>query len=181
MPFDETLQSVWRSSAVLLGCAECLSSSRLQRSPCAKSPSTSVTGTRPFATLLSTLSWRLITSAESKCTNSSARSLVSSLEYGCRRVGRFSNTNTLFSLLQLSEKDMSMLEERIKRSAKKPSAPAAPVNKLQPEEKTSGPANAGLPRSSEVAAAPPKLRCDGLLMLCCVFCCCCFFCSLKPA
>ncbi|MCJ8738053.1 hypothetical protein PDJAM_G00031060 [Pangasius djambal] len=59
---------------------------------------------------------------------------------------------------QLSEKDMSMLEERIKRSAKKPSAPAALV-KLQPEEKTSGPANASLLRkpNSEAAAAPPKL------------------------
>ncbi|XP_034164860.2 cytoskeleton-associated protein 5-A [Pangasianodon hypophthalmus] len=61
---------------------------------------------------------------------------------------------------QLSEKDMSMLEERIKRSAKKPSAPAALVNKLQPEEKTSGPANASLlrkPNSEAAAAAPPKL------------------------
>lgn len=61
---------------------------------------------------------------------------------------------------------MSMLEERIKRSAKKPSDPAAPVNKLHPEEKTSGPANASLPRKpSSEAAAAPKLRCDGLLML----------------
>ncbi|MCI4383816.1 hypothetical protein PGIGA_G00031060 [Pangasianodon gigas] len=64
---------------------------------------------------------------------------------------------------QLSEKDMSMLEERIKRSAKKPSAPAALVNKLQPEEKTSGPANASLLRkpnseaAAAAAAAPPKL------------------------
>ncbi|KAG7327799.1 hypothetical protein KOW79_009405 [Hemibagrus wyckioides] len=58
---------------------------------------------------------------------------------------------------QLSEKDMSMLEERIKRSAKKPSAPAAPVNK-QPEEKTSVPANASLLRKlNPEAAAPSKL------------------------
>lgn len=61
-----------------------------------------------------------------------------------------------FYLLQLSEKDMSMLEERIKRSAKK--ATAAPVNK-QPEEKTSVPANASLLRKpNPEAAAPSKLR-----------------------
>ncbi|XP_047658856.1 cytoskeleton-associated protein 5-A-like isoform X2 [Tachysurus fulvidraco] len=59
---------------------------------------------------------------------------------------------------QLSEKDMSMLEERIKRSAKKPSAPTATVNKLQPEEKTSGTANASLLRkANSEAAAPSKL------------------------
>lgn len=59
---------------------------------------------------------------------------------------------------QLSEKDMSMLEERIKRSAKKPSAIAAPV-KSQAEEKTSAPANASLLRKPTVeAAAPSKLR-----------------------
>ncbi|KAK3562246.1 hypothetical protein QTP86_032583 [Hemibagrus guttatus] len=60
---------------------------------------------------------------------------------------------------QLSEKDMSMLEERIKRSAKKPSAPSAPVNK-QPDEKTSVPANASLlrkPNPEAAAAAPSKL------------------------
>lgn len=63
------------------------------------------------------------------------------------------------SPLQLSEKDMSMLEERIKRSAKKPSATAAPV-KPQPEERSSAPANASLLRkpSSEAAVAPSKLR-----------------------
>ncbi|KAK2868912.1 hypothetical protein Q7C36_000783 [Tachysurus vachellii] len=59
---------------------------------------------------------------------------------------------------QLSEKDMSMLEERIKRSAKKPSAPTVTVNKLQPEEKTSGTANASLLRKpNSEAAAPSKL------------------------
>ncbi|XP_053491174.1 cytoskeleton-associated protein 5 [Ictalurus furcatus] len=59
---------------------------------------------------------------------------------------------------QLSEKDMSMLEERIKRSAKKPSAPAAPVNKLQPEEKTSGLVTPSLlRRPNSEAVAPPKL------------------------
>ncbi|XP_053369501.1 cytoskeleton-associated protein 5-like [Clarias gariepinus] len=60
---------------------------------------------------------------------------------------------------QLSEKEMSMLEERIKRSAKKPSALAAPV-KSQAEEKTSAPANASLLRKPTVeaaAAAPSKL------------------------
>ncbi|KAF4083545.1 hypothetical protein AMELA_G00143190 [Ameiurus melas] len=59
---------------------------------------------------------------------------------------------------QLSEKDMSMLEERIKRSAKKPPAPAAPVSKLQPEEKTSGLVTPSLlRRPNSEAAAPPKL------------------------
>lgn len=64
-----------------------------------------------------------------------------------------------FYFLQLSEKDMSMLEERIKRSVKKPSALAAPI-KLQPEERTSGAANANLQRkpTSETTAALPKLR-----------------------
>lgn len=64
-----------------------------------------------------------------------------------------------FPLLQLSEKDMSMLEERIKRSAKKPAASAAAV-KSQPEEKPSGSANAGLLRkpNSDAEAAPSKLR-----------------------
>lgn len=52
-----------------------------------------------------------------------------------------------------------MLEERIKRSAKKPSAPAAPVNKLQPEEKTSGLVTPSLlRRPNSEAVAPPKLR-----------------------
>ncbi|KAI5101926.1 cytoskeleton-associated protein 5 [Silurus meridionalis] len=55
---------------------------------------------------------------------------------------------------QLSEKDMSMLEERIKRSAKKPSAP---VNKLQAEEKTLGLANASLLRKPNADSATSKL------------------------
>lgn len=67
------LQSVWRSSAVLLDCLECLSSSRPQRNPCVKLLSTSVIETRPSVTLLWTRLWRLITSVESKCTSSSAR------------------------------------------------------------------------------------------------------------
>lgn len=72
---------------------------------------------------------------------------------------RYSKVILFFPLLQLSEKDMSMLEERIKRSAKKPSGTTAPV-KLQPEEEASGPANVSLLRkpSSEASAVPRKLR-----------------------
>ncbi|XP_062868509.1 cytoskeleton-associated protein 5-like isoform X2 [Trichomycterus rosablanca] len=55
---------------------------------------------------------------------------------------------------QLSEKDMSMLEERIKRSAKKP---AAPVAKPQQEEKPAALANASLLRKPSADTAPLKL------------------------
>ncbi|TSM20280.1 Cytoskeleton-associated protein 5 [Bagarius yarrelli] len=58
---------------------------------------------------------------------------------------------------QLSEKEMSMLEERIKRS-KKPCV--APVHKPQQEEKTSGPVNTSLlrkPSTEAATAAPSKL------------------------
>ncbi|XP_066503384.1 cytoskeleton-associated protein 5-A-like isoform X2 [Hoplias malabaricus] len=57
---------------------------------------------------------------------------------------------------QLSDKDMSMLEERIKRSAKKPSSTAAPVTKPQ-EERVSGPANGSVPRKPTSGEAPLKL------------------------
>ncbi|KAG9266482.1 cytoskeleton-associated protein 5-A-like isoform X3 [Astyanax mexicanus] len=55
---------------------------------------------------------------------------------------------------QLSEKDMSMLEERIKRSAKKPSTAAA---SKPPEEKVAGSANASMLRKPSSNEAPLKL------------------------
>uniref|UniRef100_A0AAR2LCI5 TOG domain-containing protein n=1 Tax=Pygocentrus nattereri TaxID=42514 RepID=A0AAR2LCI5_PYGNA len=58
---------------------------------------------------------------------------------------------------QLSDKDMSMLEERIKRSAKKPSAAAAPASK-PPEEKVAVSANASALRKPSSDQAPLKLR-----------------------
>uniref|UniRef100_A0AAR2KQS0 TOG domain-containing protein n=1 Tax=Pygocentrus nattereri TaxID=42514 RepID=A0AAR2KQS0_PYGNA len=54
---------------------------------------------------------------------------------------------------QLSDKDMSMLEERIKRSAKKPSAAAAPASK-PPEEKVAVSANASALRKPSSDQAP---------------------------
>ncbi|XP_017577552.1 cytoskeleton-associated protein 5-A-like isoform X1 [Pygocentrus nattereri] len=57
---------------------------------------------------------------------------------------------------QLSDKDMSMLEERIKRSAKKPSAAAAPASK-PPEEKVAVSANASALRKPSSDQAPLKL------------------------
>ncbi|KAI4883752.1 hypothetical protein NFI96_024676 [Prochilodus magdalenae] len=57
---------------------------------------------------------------------------------------------------QLSDKDMSMLEERIKRSAKKPSATAAPASK-PPEEKVAGSANTTVIKKPNTDEAPLKL------------------------
>ncbi|KAL6468523.1 hypothetical protein MHYP_G00220470 [Metynnis hypsauchen] len=57
---------------------------------------------------------------------------------------------------QLSDKDMSMLEERIKRSAKKPSTTAAPASK-PPEEKVAVSANASALKKPSSDQAPLKL------------------------
>ncbi|KAI4875261.1 hypothetical protein NFI96_023924 [Prochilodus magdalenae] len=58
--------------------------------------------------------------------------------------------------MKLSDKDMSMLEERIKRSAKKPSATAAPASK-PPEEKVAGSANTTVIKKPNTDEAPLKL------------------------
>lgn len=72
-------------------------------------------------------------------------------------------------MLQLSEKDMSMLEERIKRSAKRPAA--APVRQVEekPQRTQSISANASMMRKGQAEDMSSKLK-YALFTLWCLAC-----------
>lgn len=62
------------------------------------------------------------------------------------------------SLVQLSEKDMSMLEERIKRSAKRPNATSAKQVEEKPQRAQSASANANMLRKGPAEDMSSKLK-----------------------
>lgn len=68
------------------------------------------------------------------------------------------NTEVLLFFIQLSEKDMSMLEERIKRSAKKPNAALAKQVEEKPQRIQSASANTNMLRKGPAEDMSSKLK-----------------------